>query len=94
MQGTNQIVDNYSLSELFEAFERVDDIAYPEKATSIYSTLLRKSGKSPQQLCQHYQANALRALIGNASLLSDKSGDSLLTNREVVAKITRMQMMI
>lgn len=94
MHGTNPTVDSYSLSELFDAFERVDDIAYPEKASNIYSALLQKSGKTPQQLCQHYQTNALRALIGNASLLSGSSGDSLLTNREVVAKITRMQMMV
>ena len=83
-------LDNYSIQELAEAFESIDDKAYPDRANTLYTLLLRRSNKSPQQLTADYDNGPMLDAIGAVPLISTMAADWQLSNRQITEKIARI----
>lgn len=91
MSENKYSIDNYSLQELYEVMESIDDLSYPDKALDIYTLLLTKSGKTTEQLRQDYQSNLLLELCAVTPMLSVLASDHLLINNNTLEKLLRIE---
>lgn len=84
-------VEHYSLQELYEVMESIDDLSYPEKALDIYTLLLNKAGKITKQLRQEYESSLLLEVCATVPIVSFTASDHLLLNNNVLQKLLRIE---
>ena len=90
MTEQTNTLEQYSVPELVEAFESIDDRAYPERAKAIYTLLLSKSNSSPRQLAAEYDNGPVLDAIGALPLMSAVAADWQLSNQQTSEKIARI----
>ncbi len=83
-------VSNYSVEELFQSLESVDDIQFPEQALLILKQLLSKSGLTTAQIQDSFKNGSSLELIGALPVFSAIASDILNTNNEVTEKLNRL----
>lgn len=83
-------VSNYSVEELFQSLESVDDIQFPEQALLILKQLLSKSGLTIDQLQNSFKSDNSLALIGALPVFSLVASDIVNTNNDVTEKLKRL----
>jgi len=84
-------IEHYSLQELYEVMESIDDLAYPDRALDIYTLLLNKAGKTTKQLRQEYESSLLLEVCATAPIVSFTASDHLLLNNNVLEKLLRIE---
>ena len=83
-------VSNYSVGELFQSLESVDDIQFPEQALLILKQLLNKSGLTTTQIQDSFKSGNSLDLIGTLPIFSAIATDVVNTNHEVTDKLNRL----
>ncbi|MGL1957392.1 MAG: hypothetical protein OCD00_08770 [Colwellia sp.] len=83
-------VSNYSVDELFQSLEAIDDIQQPKRALIILKELLTKSGLTSTQVLESFENGSVMDLIGTLPLVSIIASDVVNTNSEVTEKLNRL----
>lgn len=83
-------VSNYSVEELFQSLEAVDDIQHPTRAMIILKQLLAKSGLTSVQVLDSFENGTVVDLIGTIPLVCTIASDVVNTNNEVTEKLNRL----
>lgn len=84
----------YSVEELFQSFESVDDIKYPDRALEILKLLMSKSRLSEEQILASYQTGTFLSVIGSLPVFSLMANDIVNTNNDVSSKLNRLLPML
>lgn len=83
-------ISKYTVEELFQSFESIDDIQYPERALEILKLLIDKSGLSDKQIPTSFQSGTFLNIIGTLPVFSSIASDTVNTNNEVTYKLNRL----
>ncbi len=51
--------NSYSTAELFDVLENIDDIAHPIEAKEVLTLLLKKTGKSSDEILKEYEGGRI-----------------------------------
>jgi len=83
-------ISNYTLPELFEAFETVDDISYPQRSLALIKQIMSLTQLSIEQLIEKYQSGNLLSDIALTLIIPDLSCDDSQVNQQTIAKLNRL----
>jgi len=90
MMTVESPISNYTLQELFEAFETVDDITYPQRSLALIKQIMCLTQLSIGQLIEKYQNGSLLSNIALGLIAPGLSCDNSQVNQQTVAKLNRL----
>ena len=83
-------ISNYTAQELFEAFESVDDIAYPQRALALIRQIISITELSIAQIIEKYQSGHSLTQITTLLIIPDMSIDNARMNQQTMVKLNRL----